>query len=81
MSVFKLSSIGQAAKTSTPRGYFKVKLCEKIEQFWPKELWPPSYPDLNPMDFFCLANPGEQGVQQKLKKRHRFDESFDESLG
>ena len=26
--------------------------CENnFKSFWPKELWPPLYPDLNPMDF------------------------------
>ena len=24
---------------------------ENMAEFWPKELWPPSSPDLNPMDF------------------------------
>ena len=72
--------MGQAAKTSTPRGYSKVKLREKIEQIWPKELRPLSSPDLIPMAFSVLVNPGEQGVQQKLQKRYGFGENFDESL-
>ena len=51
LSVFKLSSMGQAAKTSASKGYSKVKLREKIELFLPKELWLPSSPDLNPVYF------------------------------
>ena len=26
-------------------------LHDNLEDFWPKEMWPPSSPDLNPMDF------------------------------
>ena len=37
---------------------------ENLSSFWSKEMWPPSSPDLNPMDFSIWAVSGEHGLQE-----------------
>ena len=49
-----------------------------FKAFWPKEVWPPSSPDLNPIDFcklsifeqkaFAVSHPSVEVLKAKLKK-------------
>ena len=36
---------------------------DNFKSFWHKELWPPCFPDVNPMDFGVWSYLGAEGLQ------------------
>ena len=52
---------------------------ENYKSFWSKELWPPSFPDLNPMDFgiwSILERKASTVSHSNVEKLKKFKESW-----